>query len=328
MPVALSLQLRQHLASLPTDPTVAWLFPGQGSQEVGMGEDLYRDAAIARKIFDRADAVLGFPISRLCFEGPEAELKRTVNSQPAIFVASLACLATALEMGAIDRGPALVAGHSLGEYTALVSADAIDFEDALMLVRERGRLMEEAGQAQPGAMAAIIGLDEEAVERLCQQAGSEVANRNCPGQVVVAGRPEAVQRAMELASQGGGRPVMLNVSGAFHTSLMAPAARALATAIDGAPIRNPHIPIVANASAQPIASTEHIREELKRQLLSPVLWQPSIGAMLAVGVHRFLEIGPGRTLNGLIKRIDSRASTLNINGLAALRRLSDDGSQR
>ncbi|MFQ6020031.1 MAG: ACP S-malonyltransferase [Dehalococcoidia bacterium] len=328
MPAALSPQLRQRLCSLPTDSTVAWLFPGQGSQEVGMGKELCQGAAIAREIFDCADTVLGLPISRLCFEGPEGELRQTVNAQPAIFVASLACLATALERGAIERSPAFVAGHSLGEYTALVSADAIDFADALILVRERGRLMEEANQAQPGAMAALIGLDEEAVERLCQQAGTEVANRNCPGQGVVAGRPEAVQRAMALARQGGGRSVMLNVSGAFHTSLMGPAAQALAVAIDGAPIRKPRMPVVANASAQPLASAEDIREELKRQLLSPVLWQPSIEAMMAAGVHRFLEIGPGRALSGLIKRIDGTASTLNVNGLAALRRPSDDGSQR
>ncbi|MFQ6019450.1 MAG: ACP S-malonyltransferase, partial [Dehalococcoidia bacterium] len=215
-------------------------------------------------------------------------------------------------------------GHSLGEYTALVIADAIDFQDALILVRERGRLMEEASRAQPGAMAALLGLDEATVEGVCRETGTEIANRNCPGQIVVAGRPEAVQRATELAGQRGGRSLMLNVSGAFHTSHMGSAARALAQAIDDAPIREPRIPVVANASARPLASAEEIREELKRQLLSPVLWQPSMEVMLAAGVRRFLEIGPGRVLSGLIKRIDGAASALSVNGLAALSRLSDD----
>ncbi len=328
MAAAPALQLQQRIASLPRDAGTAWLFPGQGSQEVGMGQELYEASLAARHIFDAADASLGYPLSRLCFQGPEEELQRTVNTQPAIFVASLACLATALEIEALDGRPAFVAGHSLGEYTALVAADALDFEEALALVQERGRLMEEAGRAQAGGMVAVLGLGEAAVQDICRETGAEIANLNCPAQVVIGGAREVVGQAAERARQEGGRAIVLNVSAAFHTSLMRPAAAALAHAIDAAPIRDPCIPVIANASAQPLSDAAAIRAALKRQLLSPVLWQQSMERLLALGVSRFLEMGPGRVLSGLIKRIDGRASGLSINGLAALRQISHVGPQR
>lgn len=327
MAAAPAFPLQQRIASLSLDATTAWLFPGQGSQAVGMGQEVFADSNAARHVFASAETVLGYPLARLCFQGPEEELRATANAQPAIFVVSCAYLAAALESGGIDGRPGFVAGHSLGEYTALVAADAIDFPEALALVRERGRLMETASQAQAGVMAAILGLGEATVHDICQQTDAAVANLNCPGQVVIGGTAEAVERAMAQARQAGGRATQLDVSGAFHTSLMSPAVPALARAIDEAPIRDPRIPVMANASAQPLTTAAAIRDELKRQLLSPVLWQQSMEGMLAAGVHRFLEIGPGRVLSGFVKRIDGGGSSISIGNLADLCR-SDAGPQR
>jgi [acyl-carrier-protein] S-malonyltransferase len=292
----------------------AWVFPGQGSHQVGMGRDLYEAFPAARDIFQEADEALGLPLSRLCFEGPEDTLRQTINAQPAIMTVSLACLQAALAEGCLeDRSATFMAGHSLGEYTALVAAGAVGLEDGLRLVRERGRLMQAAGQRVPGTMAAIIGLPEDKVTELCYQTRAEVCNLNSPGQVVIGGTYEAVDRAIEEARARGARQaIRLNVSGAFHSSLMRPAAEAMADAVAHTPLADAQVPIVANSTAQAITSAQAIREELLEQLRRPVLWQRSVEYMVENGVTTFVEIGPGRVLTALIRRIDGNANTKNI----------------
>jgi [acyl-carrier-protein] S-malonyltransferase len=300
---------------------VAWVFPGQGSQEVGSGADLYETSPAARHIFERADAALGFPLSDLCFHGPEDVLRQTVNAQPAIMAVSLACLEAAREAGLLGE-PAFVAGHSLGEYTALVAADALDVEEGLRLVRERGRLMQMAGEERPGAMAALLGLDEEVAAALCGETGAQVCNLNAPGQTVIGGTLAAVEAAVGLARQRGARrAVPLNVSGAFHTDLMASAVEGMARALEGAALRDPRVPVIANGSARPLTSPEQVREELIYQLGHPVQWQRSVEHMASAGVQTFIEMGPGKVLTGLIRRIVPGASLLNIDGAAAIEAL-------
>ncbi len=299
----------------------AWVFPGQGSQQVGMGCDLYESFPAARRLFQEADEVLNLPLSRLCFEGPEETLRQTTNAQPAIMTVSLACLEAAQEAGLLRERPvAFMAGHSLGEYTALVAAGVLSLADGLRLVRERGRLMQEAGDRIPGAMAAIMGLAEDKVTKVCHQTGAEVCNLNSPGQVVIGGLTEAVARAMDLARAHGARQVVrLNVSGAFHSALMRPAADGLAQPIAQTPFSDARVPIVANSSAQPIARAEAIKEELTRQLCRPVLWQRSVEYMIENGVTAFVEIGPGRVLTSLIRRIDGSVGTQNIGDAPSIR---------
>lgn len=324
MSTALALQLLQRITSLPPDGATAWLFPGQGAQAVGMGHDLFQSSPAARDVFERADMVTGLPLSRLCFQGPPEDLQQTANAQPALLTTSLACLAAALEAGSIGHRPRFMAGHSLGEYTALVAAGALDYEAALVLVRERGRLMQEAGQRQPGAMAAIIGLAGPAVEDLCHQHGAEVANHNSRGQWVIAGPPQAVQRVAEAVRELGARAIPLKVSGAFHSSLMRTCAQEFAAVVDTVPIHTPQVPVIANASGEALFSAEEVRAELKRQLISPVRWQQSMERMVKEGSSRFIEFGPGRVLSGLVKRIDSSAEALSIDGLQAIRALDYD----
>ncbi len=300
---------------------VALLFPGQGSQVVGMGRDLYEASQAARQLYSRADRLLGFGLSRLCFEGPEEALTRTENAQPAIFVTSLACLTAAQESGVIQLpdGVRFVAGHSLGEYTALVAAGALDFEAGLKLVWERGRLMQAASEATPSGMAAILGLAEEVVLEVCAEAEVEVANWNAPGQLVISGPKDALERAAELArSRGARRVVFLNVSGAFHSRVMAPAAAGLKPLIDAAPLRPAQVPVVANITARPMVSPDEIRAELREQILRPVRWQQSMEYIIKQGVRRFIELGPGKVLSGLLRRVDPRVEAVAIDGLAAL----------
>lgn len=303
-----------------SDNATAWVFPGQGSQEVGMGRDLYDGFPIARELFDRADATLGRSISGLCFEGPSEELNKTFNSQPAIFLTSMALLATAREQGTLRTKPAFVAGHSLGEYTALAAAGAITFEDGLRLVETRGRLTQAAADAKPGGMAAILGLDEATTLDVCTEAGAELCNLNSPGQIVIGGSKEAVAKACKLAlERGAKRAIPLEVDGAFHTSLMLPAVPAFQEALTATSVVAPEIPVVANDTAEPMSEPDRIREELAFQLTHPVRWIQCIEYMAAHGITEFIEIGPGKVLGGLIKRIASGATTRNINSAASVR---------
>lgn len=297
---------------------VAWLFPGQGSQETGMGRDVAETFRAARALFERADAILGYPLSRFCFEGPDEALRETERQQPAIFVTSLAIFEAARSSGALPDA-ILAAGHSLGEYTALVAAGALGFEDGLRLVQTRGRLMQEAGAATPGVMAAIIGLDRAAVERVCKETGAELCNENAPSQIVIGGPPGAVERAMQKAKEAGAqRTVPLPVSGAFHTSLMRPAAEGMARALAGCRFSDPAIPVLSNVTAKPLTSAAELRDELVTQLTSPVRWVDSVRAMIEAGARVFYEIGPGRVLAGLVRRIAPEAKVVNLNSAGAL----------
>lgn len=294
---------------------IAFVFPGQGSQYVGMGKQLYDASPAARQIFDTADQVLGFPLSTLCFEGPQDELDDTYNAQPAILTVSIACLEALKErFGALGYlgTPKLVAGHSMGEFTALVVAGVLDFEDALKLVRERGRLMKESGEQRPGGMAAVVGLDEQTLEEVVQEAQAAgvvtLANANSPGQTVLSGEVAALQRAMELAKARGARLVQrLAVSIASHSPLMQQASQHFNELVNRINFRPPQVPLIANISAQALTTVEELRTELSEQLTRPVQWTRSVQAMVSEGVDTIIEIGPKQVLSGLIKRITPEA---------------------
>ncbi len=291
---------------------VAHVFPGQGSQMVGMGYRLYQSSRSAREVFEEADEALGFPLSRLCFEGPEEELRQTINAQPAIMTVSVACLRAASELNNQVK-PAFVAGHSLGEYTALVAANVLGFTDAIRLVRERGRLMQQAGEIKPGGMVAVIGLDEPILRDVCRESGAEIANYNCAGQIVLSGSKDALARASEIAKAKGARRVIpLQVSGAFHSTLMQPTVEGMAQAISQVKFKTPEVPIVVNSTAQPVTTADEVKEELLRQLCHCVQWQPSVEYMVKEGVGTFIEIGPGQVLSGLIKRICDKVQVITM----------------
>jgi [acyl-carrier-protein] S-malonyltransferase len=302
----------------------AYIFPGQGVQFVGMGKDLYDGFNSARAVFNQADQAVGFALSELCFNGPEDELKKTINAQPAIVTVSLALLVAMRETIYNNKLPALslVAGHSLGEYTALAAAGVVDFASAIFLTRKRGELMHRAGQQNPGGMAAVIGLEEPILEELCSHTGAKIANINCPGQLVISGNKESVAAVSAAAEEkGASRIVQLQVSGAFHTGLMQPAADALAEVIAGINFNDALVPIVANTSAAEITSAADIKGELLRQLCHSILWQRSMEHMIDSGVTTFLEIGPGRVLSGLMRRINRNANTINIGDAEAIKNL-------
>jgi [acyl-carrier-protein] S-malonyltransferase len=306
---------------------IAFVFPGQGSQYVGMGKTLFEASQAARRIFQQADEVLGFSLSRLCFEGPEDELQDTINAQPAILTVSVACLAALRERWE-DMGravaPVAMAGHSLGEFTALVAAGSLEFSDALRLVRERGRLMKESGESQPGGMAAIVGLDQESLEQVCAEAGEAgiivLANTNSPDQRVVSGERAAVYRAVELARDRGARALVLPITIASHSPLMQRAAVLFAEVLANIQMRDPEVPVVANITGQILTTADDIRRELHDHLLRPVEWTRSVGEMIEAGVDTFLEIGPGQVLSRLIKRISRDVHTLSL-GDAEITRL-------
>ncbi|HWR70259.1 MAG TPA: ACP S-malonyltransferase [Dehalococcoidia bacterium] len=289
----------------------AYVFPGQGSQWTGMGHDLYTNLPEARAVFEEADSVLGFPLSRLCFEGPEDVLRQTVNAQPAIMTVSIAYLRTSPQLKDRPR-PSFVAGHSLGEYTALVAASTLSFAEALRLARERGRLMQEAGNQTSGGMLAVIGLDEATVQSVCQATGMEIANINCPGQIAISGPSHALEAATQLAKEKGAqRVVPLPVSGAFHSRLMKPAADGMAQAVSSLQFQDAVIPIVANTTAEPMTSGNSLKAELLNQLCHSVLWQKSVERMIKEGALEFVEVGPGQVLTGLIKRISRDAKAIS-----------------
>lgn len=295
----------------------AFLFPGQGSQQVGMGQALYARVPEARALFDEADARLGFSLSTLCFTGPEAALTDTINQQPALFTTSLAMYAALLAEG--GEPPDFMAGHSLGEFSALAAAGCLSFADGLALVRRRGELMQAAGEREPGAMAAILGLELSQVADLCAQATAQnghfvqVANDNCPGQIVISGDKGALGTAVDLALAAGARKaVVLPITIAAHSPLMASAAADFATAVDATPLHPPRIPVIGNVTAQPLATPEAIRAELKAQLTSSVLWTDSMRYLVTQGVQTVVEVGPGDVLLSLMKRIDRKVERVTI----------------
>lgn len=291
--------------------TTAFVFPGQGSQTVGMGRALAENSSAARKVFEAADQVLGFGLSELCWNGPDDALNDTLNAQPTLYVCSMAALAAFREQAGPFQ-PAMVAGHSLGEITALAAAGAVDFDDGLRLVRQRGRLMKHAGTLAPSGMAAVLGLDAEPVADVCRQAAADtsehvqVANDNCPGQVVISGQLAALERATELAkSRGARRVIRLPVTIASHSPLMAVVTDEFGRILDGISFTAPAVPVVGNVNAQPLADGPAIRAELRNQLISPVRWTETIRYLVAQGMQTFLEFGSKDVLTGLTKRIDA-----------------------
>jgi [acyl-carrier-protein] S-malonyltransferase len=301
---------------------IAYIFPGQGSQSVGMGKDLFDNFAAAREVFESADEALGFSISEMCFSGDEADLQLTANTQPAILTASVAAYRAARSEGLPE--PDVVAGHSLGEYSALVAAGVLDLADAVRTVRKRGTYMQEAVPVGVGAMAAILGLDADAVEAGCVEAAEgqvcSPANINSPSQVVIAGNTEAVDRACEiLKAKGAKRAIKLNVSAPFHCALMTPAQEKLAADLAGLNYGGFAFPVVHNVDATKNADAAAVCDKLTRQVSSPVRWLPTIENMKAAGVTTFIEIGPGKVLTGLVRQIDREAVYSNIEDTESLR---------
>ncbi|MGL6227014.1 MAG: ACP S-malonyltransferase [Thermoguttaceae bacterium] len=296
----------------------AILFCGQGAQEVGMGKRLFDAYPVVRSLYERASHVLEYDVARLCFEGPESELDSTICSQPAIFVTSLAALEVLrLENPNELKECEVTAGLSLGEYTALVFADVFDFEDGLRLVQKRGEAMQEASDAIPSGMVSILGLEQDQVEALCEQAREgevlQIANLLCPGNIVVSGTCRACERVAELAGPFGAmKAVPLAVAGAFHTPLMQQAAEKLEKALAGIKMRPPKIPVISNVDARPHSEPEEIRAILMKQLVQPVLWENSMRSLLEQGVDQFYELGPGRVLRGLLRRIDRKVNCRGI----------------
>jgi len=302
---------------------VAYIFPGQGAQTVGMGKDLYDSFDSVKALFKQADDAVGFALSKIFFEGPEEELKKTSNAQPALVAVSMAYLKAAQEVGGKNLpAPSFMAGHSLGEYTALAAANAIDFSTAVYLAKERGRLMYEAGLKTPGGMMAMIGIDEAALAEVCKATGTVIANINSPGQLVISGALENIAKAGEMAkAKGAARAIPLQVSGAFHSPLMQPAVEGMTQILGKVTFKDPSVPIIANVTALPLTHGSQIKDELLKQLCSSVQWQRSVEYMVQNGVGKFIEIGPGKVLAGLVKRISKESEMVNIGDVNAVKGL-------
>ena len=303
----------------------AFLFPGQGTQSVGMGEELYNNSSAARAVFHEVDMALGRPLTRLLFEGPDETLRQTVNAQPAIMSVSLATMRAMQDhLGAeATPRPALVAGHSLGEYTALAVAGVLDVGETAWLVQERGRLMQEACEKQSGSMAAVMGLDAMVVEQICRDTGAVISTVNTPDQIVIAGERRALANALDLANaRGAKKAVPLRVAGAFHSPLMEPAQAGLIDAVESLNFKDPSVPIVANCTAKPVTRGEDVKRELIAGICSCVHWSRSVDYMMGSGVNRFIEVGPGRVLSGMVKRINRRADVQAVGDWDSILRLS------
>jgi len=300
---------------------IGFLFPGQGAQVVGMGKDLFDQSPAARSVFEQADAVLGYSISKLCFEGPESELTRTLYAQTAIFVTSMAALA-ALREKIPDLEPALVAGLSLGEFSALTASGSISFENGLRLIRIRAEAMEDAAQKNPGTMASVMGLDLAGCKAVAQEAGCEVANLNTPDQTVLSGTKESIEKACQLAeAKGAKRAMPLKVGGAFHSSLMKPAQDRLQAALKDTPVLEPKCVFIPNVTAQQVSDPSAIRDLLARQLTSSVQWVETMATAKASGIIVYLEIGPGKVLKGLVRKCQPEFQVFNFGAVSDLKTL-------
>lgn len=304
----------------------ALVFPGQGSQTPGMGKRVAEEFGSARRVYEEADEILGYGLSALCFEGSEEELRQTVHAQPALFVMSIAVWHALYEL--VELKPVCVAGHSVGEYAALVSAGVLDWRDGLKLVQARAQAMQEAAERTPGAMAAVLGLDAEAVEAACREASSAgivvVANLNCPGQVVISGESEAVAKAGELCkARGAKRVIPLRVSGAFHSPLMQDAAERFREALQAVTFHPPKIPVVANRTADVLPEDTDFVALMTEQLLNPVRWEESVRRMWEMGARLFVELGPGEVLSGLVRRTVADAQTLGVHTAEDVRRAAE-----
>ncbi|EAT15929.1 ACP S-malonyltransferase [Desulfuromonas acetoxidans] len=303
---------------------LAFIFPGQGAQHAGMGKELSENFSVAREVFEEANDALGFDLAKMCYEGPEEDLKLTANTQPAILTMSVAALRVLQQES--DLQADFVAGHSLGEYSALVASGGMTFADAVCTVRQRGTFMQQAVPVGEGAMAAVLGVDGETLEKICAEAaGDQIvspANFNSPGQIVIAGHTAAVERAIELAKENGAKKAMpLPVSAPFHCALMKPAGEQLAGVLDAVTLSALAIPVVTNVEASANSDMARVKSLLVSQVSAPVRWDESVRYMVEQGVERFIEIGPGKVLCGLIKRIERRMPVANVENLASLKAL-------
>ena len=300
---------------------VAYLFPGQGAQAVGMGRELYEQSSTARSVFDEVDSALGRSLTQVLFEGPEDELRQTVNAQPAIMAVSLACaLVIKEQLGPkATAHPTMMAGHSLGEYTALAVAGVLDVADTAKLVSARGELMQEACDRNPGTMAAVLGLDEMTLEEIARETGTYVSNVNTAEQIVVSGDRIAVARALDLASARGAKKVLpLRVGGAFHSGLMEPARAGLVEAVNSLTFNDPKVPIIANCTGEPLTTADSVKRELVAQICGCVQWKRSIDYMVGSGVSNFIEVGPGKALSGMVKRISRDAKVTSVGDMDSI----------
>jgi [acyl-carrier-protein] S-malonyltransferase len=302
----------------------AFVFPGQGAQRVGMGKDVYSGSKAAREVFHEADNALNINLTKIMLEGPEEELTKTLNAQPAILTMSLACLKAAEEWVGEHNMPRpdYVAGHSLGEYSSLVAAGVLSTSDAVRLVRERGRLMQEASDVQPTGMAAVIGLDELSLEEICNETGTYISTLNTENQIVIAGARANLAVAVDLAgARGAKRVISLLVSGAFHTAYMKPAEQGMLQVLNDVNFKNPSVPVIANCSGNPLHTGSEIRDELLNQICSPVQWRRSVSYLKDANVNQFFEIGPGKALAGMIRNTHPEAAIIGINDIDGVRAL-------